>query len=149
MDVSRPVRSSTMSRPPARNTAPDRPAPSQERDARDRHLPRPVEHGDREVDLGFGPRDDERQATRLLPAGQHELGAAVDYGATHLWVRRDAVRHGGRWRAGLLPYGRYVRGLLGEGEPASLRLPAVCRTFARGAVEVYDIACVSSSAAPH
>ena len=71
------------------------------------------------------------------------------YGATHLWVRRDAVRHGGRWKAGQLPYGRYVKGLLARGEPASLRLPAACRTFARGPVEVYDIDCVSSSAAPH
>ncbi|MEA2311632.1 MAG: hypothetical protein QOE28_1600, partial [Solirubrobacteraceae bacterium] len=66
------------------------------------------------------------------------------YGATHLWIRRDAVPRGARWVPRQLPYGRFVHDLLREGEPASLRLPAVCRRWRRGPVEVYDIACVSS-----
>ncbi|HEX5619134.1 MAG TPA: hypothetical protein VFX51_11975 [Solirubrobacteraceae bacterium] len=69
------------------------------------------------------------------------------YGATHLWVKRDAIEKelsgtGRRYRGGQLPYGRYVRQLIREGRPASLSLPAVCRTFLRGPVEVYDIACL-------
>jgi hypothetical protein len=71
------------------------------------------------------------------------------YGATHLWIRRDAVPRGGRWRPRRLPYGRYVHNLLREGRPASLRLPAACRRWRRGPAEVYDIACVSSRAAPY
>ena len=70
------------------------------------------------------------------------------YGATHLWVKRDAIEKelkadGARWRGGELPYGRFVRGLVRSGRPASLSLPADCRTFVRGPVEVYDIACIA------
>jgi hypothetical protein len=71
------------------------------------------------------------------------------YGATHLWIRRDAVPRGARWRLRQLPYGRYVHDLLREGEPASLRLPAACRQWRRGPVEVYDLACVLRRATPH
>src|SRR5918997_1453008 len=54
---------------------------------------------------------------------------ATRYGATHLYVRREAIaqeeRPGGRrWRAAELPYGRFVRTLLAHGEPAVLHLPA-------------------------
>jgi hypothetical protein len=71
------------------------------------------------------------------------------YGATHIWVRRDAIAKelagdGARWRGRELPYGRFVRDLIRDGRPATLSLPAACRTFARGPVEVYDIACVSA-----
>jgi len=78
-------------------------------------------------------------------------GAIADlasrYGATHLWVRRDAIEReaagdGVRWRGAALPYGRYVRGLLRNGEPAVLHLPSACRRFQRGPVEVYEIACL-------
>ena len=78
-----------------------------------------------------------------------ELGER--YGATHLWVRRAAIKGemrsgaGGRWRAGRLPYGRYVKDLLRAGEPVTLRLPRSCRRWARGAEEVYDVGCISSS----
>ena len=77
---------------------------------------------------------------------------AARYGATHLWVRRGAVRRelapeGARWRAAQLPYGRYVRELLRGGEPAVLRLPAACRRYARGSDEVYDIGCLTARAA--
>jgi hypothetical protein len=69
------------------------------------------------------------------------------YGATHLWVKRDAIAKeltggGARWRGGSLPYGRYVRRLVRHGRPASLSLPVACRTFVRGPVEVYDIGCL-------
>ena len=64
------------------------------------------------------------------------------YGATHLWIRRDAMARGARWRPGQLPYGRYVQALLREGEPASIRLPVACRRWRHGLAEVYDIACV-------
>jgi hypothetical protein len=71
------------------------------------------------------------------------------YGATHLLLRRDAlakeVAGSGRWRAGKLPYGRYVRGLVNAvppTPPAALSLPAACRTWQRGPVEVYDITCM-------
>jgi hypothetical protein len=71
------------------------------------------------------------------------------YGATHLWVRRDAIRkvmkHGGRWRSGKAPYGPFVRRLVSRGEPAVLHLPAACRTFRNGPVEVYDIRCLSAA----
>jgi hypothetical protein len=73
------------------------------------------------------------------------------YRATHLLVRRDAVAREiagrGRWRAGKLPYGRYVRGLLESGPPAVLSLPAACRTWQRGPVEVYDLRCVARESA--
>jgi hypothetical protein len=72
---------------------------------------------------------------------------ATRYGATELWVRRDAVRRelsggGLRWRGDQLPYGRYVRSLVRQGTPAVLSLPAACRRFRRGPVEVYEIACL-------
>jgi hypothetical protein len=68
------------------------------------------------------------------------------YGATHLWIRRRDVEAGGpRWRPRKLPYGRYVQRLRRAGPPASLRLPAACRTFARGQDEVYDLACLAGS----
>lgn len=75
------------------------------------------------------------------------------YGATDLLVRRDAIGkeltpRGTRWRAGQLPYGRFVRGLVRHEEPAVLHLPASCRRFQRGPVEVYDIACVSRARLP-
>jgi len=78
-----------------------------------------------------------------------ELGSR--YGATHLWVRREAVRKelgpdGVRWRPRQLPYGRFVRALVREGEPAVLHLPAPCRRWRHGSDEVYDIACLSASA---
>ena len=73
------------------------------------------------------------------------------YRATHLLVRRDAVAREiagrGRWQAGKLPYGRYVRQLLKAGPPAVLGLPAACRTWQRGPVEVYDISCVARESA--
>jgi hypothetical protein len=70
------------------------------------------------------------------------------YGATHLWVRRDAIAKEaagrGRWRAGKLPYGRFVRELLQSGPPATLHLPPSCRTWQRGPVAVYGISCLAS-----
>jgi hypothetical protein len=68
---------------------------------------------------------------------------SAQYGATHLWIRRDAVPRGARWGSEQLPYGRYVHVLLREGEPASLRLPAACRTWKHGPVEVYAIDCIA------
>jgi hypothetical protein len=70
------------------------------------------------------------------------------YGATDLLVKRDAIRHelapdGARWRRDRLPYGAFVRQLLQHGEPAALHLPAACRRWARGPVEVYDIRCIA------
>jgi hypothetical protein len=71
------------------------------------------------------------------------------YGATHLWVRREAVERelrtprGQRWHPWQDPYGRYVRRLLRAGAPAVLRLPAACRSWRRGSAEVYDIACLA------
>jgi len=82
-------------------------------------------------------------------------GAIADlgtrYGATHLWVRRDALRQelagdGLRWRSGKLPYGRFVRDLVSAGEPAVLRLPGACVRWRNGPVEVYDIPCIASGA---
>jgi hypothetical protein len=78
-----------------------------------------------------------------------ELGSR--YGATHLWVPRAAVRKelgpdGVRWRPRQLPYGRFVRALVREGEPAVLHLPAPYRRWRHGSDEVYDIACLSASA---
>jgi hypothetical protein len=75
------------------------------------------------------------------------------YGATHIWVRRDAVRKeldpdGFRWRRRKLPYGRFVRQLVSTGTPAVLRLPAACRTWQRGPVEVYDIGCIAAQSPP-
>ncbi len=73
------------------------------------------------------------------------------YGATHLWVRPLAIRReltvsGRRWKARELPYGRFVRGLVAAGAPASLRLPRACLTWARPRNEVYDLGCVARRA---
>jgi hypothetical protein len=73
------------------------------------------------------------------------------YAADYLWVRRDAVERemaggGVRWKRGELPYGRYVRGLLADGEPAVLSLPVACRRWKLGPAEVYDIGCIGASA---
>jgi hypothetical protein len=70
------------------------------------------------------------------------------YGATHLWIRRNAVqaelRSGGvRWHTRQLPYGGYVRRLAHGGRPASLALPAACESWRRGPNAVYDIACLA------
>jgi Predicted membrane protein (DUF2079) len=72
------------------------------------------------------------------------------YGATHLLVKRDALRKelategGFRWhRQTKRPYGPFVRRLVSRGEPAVLRLPASCRRFQNGPVEVYDIRCIA------
>ena len=82
------------------------------------------------------------------------VGAIVDlrrrYGATDLWVRRDAIAKevagdGVRWHAREWPYGAFVRRLARSGPPASLALPAACRRFQRGPVEVYDIACIAGA----
>ena len=72
------------------------------------------------------------------------------YGATHLWVRREAIEHelrtprGVRWHPWQDPYGKYVRALLRSGEPAVLHLPPACRRWRLGAAEVYDIACIAA-----
>ena len=72
------------------------------------------------------------------------------YGATHLWVRPDAVRQvitaGGHWRHGHAPYGAFVSRLLGAGEPAVLHLPARCRRWRNQSSEVYDIRCIAAHA---
>jgi hypothetical protein len=72
------------------------------------------------------------------------------YGATHLWVRRDAVRKeaadgGRRWRPTEEPYGQYVRRLVSAGEPAVLRLPSSCRRWRNGPVEIYEIGCIAGT----
>ena len=82
------------------------------------------------------------------PAAIADLGDR--YGATHLWVRRDAVRYamthdGGRWARGDEPYGTYIRQLLRGGEPAVLHLPAECRSWANGPSEVYEIDCIADA----
>jgi hypothetical protein len=106
-------------------------------------------------EAGYFRRGRERMFADLRAYYGPSARAIVDlrarYGATDLLVRRDAVRReatggGVRWRAGRLPYGRYVRQLVREGEPAVLRLPITCRRFQRGPVEVYDIACLGASA---
>jgi hypothetical protein len=72
------------------------------------------------------------------------------YGATHLWVRREAIRRElakpERYLERQVPYGRYVRDLLRAGPPVTLRLPADCRVFGHGASEVYDMACLRRQA---
>jgi hypothetical protein len=83
-----------------------------------------------------------------------DVDALIDlhrrYGATHVWVRREAIRNemtkpnGDRWHPWQDPYGKYVRQLLSEGEPAVLDLPRECRVWSLGPSEVYDIACISS-----
>ncbi len=76
---------------------------------------------------------------------------AERYGATHLLVRREALRRelahpGVRWRPRRLPYGRYVRARLEEGTPATLRLPERCVRYRHGAEAVYALACVTARA---
>ena len=82
-------------------------------------------------------------------------GALVDlqerYGATHVWVKRGAVRQeltggGVRWQPRERPYGRFVQQLVDRSEPAVLDLPASCRRWKRGPDEVYEIACLSDRA---
>jgi len=75
-----------------------------------------------------------------------ELGER--YGATHLWVRPDAVRRviaedGARWRQGDEPYGTFIREMLRAGEPAVLHLPAACRRWHNDVSELYDIRCIA------
>jgi hypothetical protein len=71
------------------------------------------------------------------------------YGATDLWVRRDAVHaelggHGD-WSRRAQPYRSFVKRLVrGDREPASLHLPASCRRFASGHDAVYDLACITA-----
>jgi hypothetical protein len=69
------------------------------------------------------------------------------YGAAYLLVRRDRVRQtmngGGKWRRGKAPYGPLVRRLVRTGEPVVLHLPAACRRFQNGPVEVYDVSCIA------
>jgi hypothetical protein len=99
-------------------------------------------------------RGRERMFATLRAYYGHSTAAIADlgerYGATHLWVRRDAVERelpgdGVRWRAGEQPYGRYVRRLLEGGEPAVLNLPVGCRRWRLGQAEVYDVRCIASS----
>jgi hypothetical protein len=81
------------------------------------------------------------------PAAIAELGER--YGATHLWIRPDAIRHvmatgGGSWRHGNAPYGTFIAELLRDGEPAVLHLPARCLTWQNETSEVYDIRCIAA-----
>ena len=75
---------------------------------------------------------------------------ATRYGATHVWVRRTAVRAeatpgGVRWRKRRTrPYGAFVRRLLRDGPPAVLHLPTSCRRWSRGSSEVFDIRCIAA-----
>ena len=74
------------------------------------------------------------------------------FGATHLWIRRDAIQKvvrsgGGRWQRGNEPYGTFIRGMVSAAEPASLHLPVACRRWRSGMSEVYDIACVTATGA--
>jgi Predicted membrane protein (DUF2079) len=94
---------------------------------------------------------------RLFAALRAYYGPDVDalidlrrrYGATHLWVRREALReemtkrNGARWHPWDDPFGIYVRRLLEQGPPAVLDLPRACRVWSNGPSEVYDIACVA------
>jgi hypothetical protein len=82
------------------------------------------------------------------PSEQAIADLHARYGATHLWVRREAVAkelrpQGARWRRRQQPYGRFVRGLVAGRDPAVLRLPAACRRWRNGPVEVYDIRCLA------
>ena len=70
------------------------------------------------------------------------------YMATHLWVRRSALKNelsanGLRWPRRHQPYGPFVRRLAHNAEPAALRLPLNCRRYRRGADEIYDIDCLT------
>jgi hypothetical protein len=100
-------------------------------------------------------RGRERMFATLRAYYGHSSSAIADlgrrYGADYLWVRRDVLEReladgGVRWKRRELPYGRYVRRLLADGEPAVLRLPVACRRWQLGPAEVYDIGCVGASA---
>ena len=71
------------------------------------------------------------------------------YGATHLWVRREAVEaevaspKGVIWKARNQPYGQLVRRLVTAGTPAVLTLPAACRTWNAEGNEIYEIRCLA------
>jgi hypothetical protein len=83
------------------------------------------------------------------PSAAHIAELADRYGATHLWVRRDAIekviaKDGAAWRYGDEPYGTFIRTMLREGEPAVLHLPRSCMRWKRGPQEVYDIRCLAS-----
>lgn len=94
----------------------------------------------------------ERMFAMLRAYYGHSPGAFAEleerYGATHLLVRRNRIRRemaggGVRWRQQQQPYGAYVRRLLRGGTPSVLDLPARCRTWTRGSVEIYDLRCVT------
>ena len=73
------------------------------------------------------------------------------YGATHLWVRREAIgkvmaEDGAAWRVGDEPYGTFIRGLLARGEPVVLHLPQACLLWKDGPQEVYDMRCIADRA---
>jgi Predicted membrane protein (DUF2079) len=99
---------------------------------------------------------------RLFAALRAYYGPDVDalidlhrrYGATHLWVRREAVEeemskpNGARWHPWEEPYGVYVRRLLEEGSPAVLDLPRDCRIWVNGPSEIYDIGCIADMREP-
>ncbi len=79
----------------------------------------------------------------------------ASYGATHLWVRRDAVlrevmRDGEvRWRTWRMrPYGKEVVHGVRRGPLAVLRLPRACRTWVNKTNEIYDIRCIAASEVP-
>jgi hypothetical protein len=100
-------------------------------------------------------RGRERMFATLRAYYGHSAAAIADlgtrYGADYLWVRRDALEkemagEGVRWKRGEQPYGRYVRRLLDDGEPAALNLPVACRRWQLGPAEVYDIGCIGASA---
>jgi hypothetical protein len=104
-------------------------------------------------EVGYFRHGRERMFADLRAYYGPSVAAIIDlrrrFGATHLWVKREAIeqeltRDGRRWRGGELPYGRFVRRLVRQGRPASLSLPADCRTFVRGPVEVYDISCLAT-----
>lgn len=72
------------------------------------------------------------------------------YGATVLWVRRDAIQAAvdghGRWTTRAEPFRSFVARTLAADAgtpPAALHLPAACRRFQQGANAVYDIACLA------
>ena len=76
------------------------------------------------------------------------------YGATHLWIRRAALRNeamardGIRWVRGTRPYGTYVRGLLDLATPVTLNLPRGCLQWKHGPNEIYAIRCLVQRETP-
>jgi len=104
-----------------------------------------------EVDYFLAGREREFAMLRAYYGPSADAIAELEtrYGATHLWVRRAAIQkelvpEGRRWQMRQEPYGRFVRELVREGEPAVLRLPAACRRWQRRSDEVYDIPCLSA-----